>query len=206
MEELKKLINEWASFVEKNQKGTVEDFCKYFLARSERRMPEKSRAKPPDPDGHFMKVIMRFAQSYALYARIALKDTPMPDSENFVFLAASRSMGESRRTDLINFVMVDLSTGSDILNRLVRDAYLRERGDPADKRSKLISITVAGEKVLRECFRKTVLARKIFLKGLSSEDKRLCVLILEPLEVRHSVLSVESKNKTIEEIAEEMEA
>jgi DNA-binding MarR family transcriptional regulator len=206
MKELMRLINEWAAFMEKNPKATVENFCKYFLAKSERVTPEKNKVKPPDLDGHFMKVIMRLSQSYIIYARIALKNTHLPIYEYFTFLAVSRALGESRKSDVINFAMIDLSTGSDILSRLIKDGYLKERTDPNDKRSKLISITSAGEKVLQECFKKTLIARRLFLKGLSDEDKKLCIQILEPSETRHSVISVESKNKSIEEIEREYDA
>jgi len=187
--------------MDKNPKGSVETFCKYVLARTEKAGREKSSVRPPDLDGHFMKVIMRFSQAYNLYARIALKNTGIPLHENFTVLAVSRALGESRKSDVINFAMIDLSTGSDILNRLVKEGYLKERTDPDDKRSKLIAITSSGEKALHECFKKTLIARKILLKGLGDEDKKLCIQILEPHENRHSVISVESKNRSIEDIA-----
>lgn len=205
MEELKKLINEWVAFLEKDPEGTVENFCKYFLARSARTAQEKkSRIKPPDPDGHFMKVIMRLAQAYHIYAKIALRDTSLPVYDSFVFLAASRSLGEAKKTDIIHYAMMDISTGSDILNRLIKDDYLKDRTDPDDKRSRLISITPEGEKVLQACFKKTAIARRILLKDLDDNDKKLCIQILEPVEARHSVLSIESKNKSIEELEKEL--
>lgn len=206
MEELKKLINEWAAFIEKKPEGTVENFCRYFLAKSERAVPSKKNvAQPPDLDAHFMKVIMRLSQSYSIYAKIALKDTSLPVYDNFVLLAVSRLLGEAKKTDVINYAMMDMSTGIDILNRLIKEGYLKDRIDPNDKRSKLISITSAGEKVLKEGFKKTFTARKIFLKGLNDDDKRLCIQILEPLEIKHSSMSVESRNKSIEEIGREID-
>lgn len=205
MEELKKLINEWVAFVEKKPQGTVENFCRYFLMKSEKSpQSEKKAVQPPDLDGHFMKVIMRLSQSYSIYAKIALKDTMLPVYENFVFLAVSRLLREAKKTDIINYTMMDISTGSDILNRLINEGYLKVRNDPDDKRSKLISITTVGEKVLKECFKKTFTARRMFLNGLSDEDKKICIQILEPLEMRHSTKSVESRNKSIDEIEKEM--
>jgi DNA-binding MarR family transcriptional regulator len=205
MEELKKLINEWVAFVEKKPQGTVENFCQYFLLKSEKSVKaDKKILQPTDLDGHFMKVMMRLSQSYSIYAKIALRDTQLPAYENFVFLAVSRLLKEAKKSDIINYTMMDISTGSDILNRLTNEGYLKVRNDPDDKRSKLISITSAGEKVLKECFKKTFVARRILLKGLTDEDKKLCIQILEPLEMRHSTKSIESRNKSIEEIEKEM--
>ena len=147
---------------------------------------------------------MRLSQSYSIYSKIALKDTRLPVYENFVFLAVSRLLGEAKKTDIINYTMMDISTGSDILNRLIKDGYVKDRTDPDDKRSKLITITSVGEKVLRECFKKTLIARRLFLKGLSDDDKKLCIQILEPLEIKHATKSIESKNKSIEEIEEDI--
>ena len=203
MEELKKLINEWAAFVDRDPRATVENFCKYFLAKSARSATQKKgKPKPADLDGHFMKVIMRLSQSYNIYAKIALKHTMLPAYDSFVFLAVSNSLGEAKKSDIIQYAMMDLSTGSDILNRLIHDGYLKDRTDPDDKRSKLISITAAGERVLHECFKKTLIARKAFLHDLNDDDKKLCIQILEPVEQRHSILSMESKNRSIEEVEE----
>ena len=132
--------------------------------------------------------------------RIALKDTPLAATEKFVFLAALNVIGESSKTQVISYAMMEMSTGGDILNRLLKDNFIAQRNDPNDKRSKLISITDKGIEVLQQCFEKTAMVRKILLQGLTEDEEKICVQILYPIQEKHTKLAVESKNKSIEEI------
>ncbi len=149
-----------------------------------------------------MKVIARLHLSYNVYLRIALKDTPLAAIEKFAFLAALNVIGESSKTQVINYAMMEMSTGSDILKRLMKDQFISQRNDPDDKRSKLIKITEKGLQVLQQCFERTAMIRSILLRDLTEDEEKICVQILYPIQEKHAKLAVESKNKTIEEILE----
>jgi len=117
-----------------------------------------------------------------------------------MFCTALNNLGESRKSDVINYAMLEISTGTDILNRLIKKGFINQRIDPDDKRSKLLTLTSTGITALNKCYKKASMARELFLADFTEDDKKLAIQILYPLQEKHSRLSVKSKGKTIEEI------
>jgi DNA-binding MarR family transcriptional regulator len=205
MEEVVQLVTRWADFKKVYADGTIEEFHRFELAKRDNGALASEHIKGKDPqstDNRFMKVIARLHLSYNVYLRIALKDTPLAAIEKFAFLAALNVIGESSKTQVINYAMMEMSTGSDILKRLMKDQFISQRNDPDDKRSKLIKITEKGLQVLQQCFERTAMIRSILLRDLTEDEEKICVQILYPIQEKHAKLAVESKNKTIEEILE----
>jgi len=203
MKEIVKLITQWSDFQDVYPNASTEDFFRYELAKMDSGALALEHIKGYDPketSNRFMKVISRLHLSYNVYLRIALKGTQLASTDKFKFLAGLYVLGESSKTEVINYAMMEMSTGSDILNRLLKDDFIFQRNDPNDKRAKLITITEKGTHVLQQCFKKTKMVRKILLKDLSENDMKICVQMLYPIEEKHSKLAVESKNKTIEEL------
>lgn len=203
MEEVVQLVTRWAEFRKVYPDGTIEEFHRFELAKRDNGALASEHIKGNDPQStsnRFMKVIARLHLSYNVYLRIALKDTPLAAIEKFAFLAALNVIGESSKTQVINYAMMEMSTGSDILKRLMKDQFISQRNDPNDKRSKLIKITDKGLQVLQQCFERTAMIRSILLRDLTEDEEKICVQILYPIQEKHTKLAVESKNKTIKEI------
>jgi DNA-binding MarR family transcriptional regulator len=152
----------------------------------------------------FMMTVSRSTLAFWVYMRIALRDTPLPTVEDIMLCAALYNLGESRKTDIINFAMMEISTGTGNLNRLIEKGFVEERIDPDDKRSKLLVLSSSGAKALKQCFAKAKMARDIFLADLTEDDKRLVASILNPLQEKHSRLAIARKGKSIEEIHTEV--
>lgn len=101
---------------------------------------------------------------------------------------------------LINYAMLEISTGTDIINRLIKKGFILQRTDTNDKRSRLLTLSDQGRAALSQSYQKAAVAREILLVGLTVDDKKLVAHILYPVQEKHSRLSVENKGKTIEEI------
>lgn len=207
MEKIILILQEWAVFEKGHPQGEFEDFCHYYLAklksRKEKR-PEIKTLHPIDLNGKVARAVTRTHLSLWVYMRIALKNTPIEAIEQFMFMAALNALGECRKTDVINHAMMEISTGTGILNRLIKKKFVDERIDPKDTRSKLLTITKAGRSVLMKCFKKSAMVREILFAGLTEDDKQLIAYLLDPVHEKHAMLSVESKHKTIEEIFSEI--
>lgn len=147
-----------------------------------------------------MMTVSRTTLAFWVYMRVALKETQMQSIESLMICAALNNLGESRKTDVINSAMLEFSTGTDIINRLIKKGFIHQRIDPEDKRSRLLTISESGKTALFQCFKKSALAREILLNDLTDDDKKLVAHILYPVQEKHTRLSVENKSKTIEEI------
>ena len=202
MEEIIHILQKWADYRKAHPRSEFEDFCRFHLA-SKTLKTSSSTQKTPMPsntDGLFMMSLTRSTLAFWVYMRIALRDTPLPTIESIMFCSALNNLGESRKTDVINYAMMEISTGTDILNRLIKKGFINQRIDPRDKRSKLLTLTSSGVTALKKCYKKASMAREFFLSDLTEDDKKQVINILFPLQEKHSRLSVESKGKTIEEI------
>jgi DNA-binding MarR family transcriptional regulator len=197
------LVNEWANFEEQHANASIEDFCRYYLVRKREINNDcilYEGIVPPDLNSSLSKLLNRISLIFSIYARIALKNTELKKIEEFFILSALMLKGEFRKTDLINYNLMELSTGIDILNKLTNDGLIFEKPAPNDKRSKIISLTAKGESVLVNSFKEIKKSSDILFNDMSSQDKNLCMQLLSNVEINHSKLVVENKNKSIDEI------
>ena len=202
MEEVILVLQKWADYRKTHPRSDFEAFCRFYLSRQQ--APKNTRspkmARPTDANGLFMMSLSRSTLAFWVYMRIALKDTPLPSIEDIMFCSALNNLGESRKTDVINYAMLEISTGTDILNRLIKKGFIHQRVDPDDKRAKLLTLTASGVTALKKCYKKASMARELFLADLSEDDKSTVIQILYPLQEKHARLAIESKGRTIEEI------
>jgi len=207
MEDVIEVLQRWSEY-RKDHPGTgFEDFCRYYLAGQQVKRPKGAGAKKPQPvdtDGMFMMSVSRSTLAFWVYMRMALRDTALPTIEDIMLCSALYQLGESRKTDVINHAMMEISTGTGNLNRLIEKGFVGERIDPDDKRSKLLTLSDTGTTVLLQCFAKAKLAREIFLADLTEDDKKLVANILSPLQEKQSRLAIARKGKSIEEIHDEV--
>jgi DNA-binding MarR family transcriptional regulator len=203
MEEIIIVLQQWAAYRKRHPASDFTEFCRFYLAKpgqkSQHRTPPHPSG-PPDLDSLFMMTVSRSTLSFWVYMRIALRDMPLSSIESIMLCSALNNLGECRKSDLINVAMLEISTGTDILNRLIDKGLINQRIDPGDKRSKLLSLNPAGLSALKKCYKKAALAREIFLAGLTDDEKELVAQILNPLQQKHSRFSIENKGRTIEEI------
>ena len=81
---------------------------------------------------------------------------------------------------------------------------LEERGDPADKRARLIKLTEKGREVLHHCYRQAGKVSDIVLSDLSEQDILLATQLLRGIEIKHAPLIFELRDKPLNEIYEKV--
>lgn len=207
MNNVVKLVNEWAAFERIYPDAGIEDFCRHYLV-SQREQTESENLfggfVPPEPNAYLMKLMGWIVGIFSLYAQIALRDLALPQLESFYFLNSLKYLGEARKTDLINANLFEFSTGIDILNRMTKADLISERTDPSDRRSRLVTITPKGEEILHQCYARLSKVGQIIFGEMPEEDKRLCIQLLRGVESRHSKYCLTAKNKTLDEIYDDM--
>jgi DNA-binding MarR family transcriptional regulator len=198
------LVNEWARFEQRYPEGTIEEFCRRYLItqREKKEIGTNFRGViPPQVDAYLSKLMGRICQILLLYGEVAMKGvSEIGRMEDFYFLNSVTHLGESRKTDIINYNFLELSSGIDVLNRLQKNKLIEERTDPADKRARLIKATTKGEKVLSKCYEVLIKVSDIVFWDMSQEDKKLCIQLLKGVEIKHAKIVMELRNKSLDEI------
>ena len=201
------LVNTWAEFETRYPKGSIEDFCRHVLAR-QRSKTVKGKfvggVIPPFNDGLLLKIVGRITKLNMFYAQKALEGTEINQIEEFGVLATISQDGNPRKTDVIYSSLLDLSSGSDMLNRLKKRGLIREYRDDHDKRSRRVELTVKGKRVMELCYERITRNVRMLMSDLNDDDKELCVHVLKEVEIKFSALRANHKDMPFEKIYKEV--
>jgi DNA-binding MarR family transcriptional regulator len=201
------LVNEWGRFEQRHPDGNLEDFCRYYLAQHRER-PEKGvlvgGVVPPINDGLLLKIIGRINKLNMAYSNKALEGTELNQIEEFGLLLTIKQDGNPKKTEVIYANLFELSSGTDMLNRMKKRGLLREVNDKEDKRSKRLELTAKGERTTEQCFGRIRKNAKMLVSGLNEEDKELCIQLLKGIEIKFSAMWPQHKNKDFDEIYKEV--
>jgi DNA-binding MarR family transcriptional regulator len=205
MKPIVQLVEEWTAFEAESEQHSVEAFCRYYL--------QKQRPKPKHPgkkgerimNGAFLlKTVGRIMSAYSLYFRSAVSHIEAGPAENFYYLNGLMHLGEVRKSDLINHMFAETTTGMEVINRLIRQAEVEERPSPDDKRAKLIKVTDKGLKALDEYYKVSGKVVEMTFKDVADDVLVDCYEMLKYCEQRNSVKAIENKNKPFDRMYEDI--
>lgn len=198
-----KLVNEWGSFEAKYPGANIDDFCRHYLATHQKQKikgPLTGGVVPPTSEGLLLKLIGRINKLNMSYANGALEGTGLNQVEEFGMLLTIQQEGSPRKTDIIYANLFELSSGTDMLNRLKRRGLIKEYDDKDDKRSKRIELTPPGEKAIILCTAQMRKVSGMITKDLSEDDKQLCIQLLKNIEIKFSKYWQHHKGQTFDDI------
>ncbi|MBR2649041.1 MAG: winged helix DNA-binding protein [Sediminibacterium sp.] len=120
-----------------------------------------------------------------IYSKIALDYSSKISLEEFSFLATLSTYEGCTKTELINQMIFEKSTGIELIKRLIKNGLAKEEINPSDKRSKLIFITDKGKGTLYGAFGQMELVSKAITSCLDNAEKKALHFILAKLENHH---------------------
>ena len=100
------LVNQWATFEEKHPDGSIEDFCRFYIAHQRRQENESEGTLvggvvPRFPAALLMKIVGRIGKLNMAYSNIALDGTGWNQIEEFGILQTILKEKNPRKTDVI---------------------------------------------------------------------------------------------------------
>lgn len=124
----------------------------------------------------------RYAKSYI---KKALQDTNLATVEDFTCLALLLTHNNLSKTALIQMSLLEKASGTEVLNRLLKNNFVHQWDDPNDKRGKRIAITEQGIALLYEVFKDMNRVGSIITAKLSTSEKYTLQYLLQKLEDFH---------------------
>jgi DNA-binding MarR family transcriptional regulator len=201
------LVNHWSDFEQSHPKGTIEEFCRHYLGHQKRKKiegPLVGGVVPSLNDGLLLKIIGRISKLTMAYANMALKETELRQIEEFGILQTIRKENNPKKTEVIYANLFELSSGTDMLNRLKKRGLIKEYADKDDKRSKRIELTAKGQKAAAACTLKVQKNAIMLMNDLTDDDKDLCIQLLQNIEIKFSALWQKHKGKEFDDIYDEV--
>ena len=140
----------------------------------------------------------RYAKSYI---KKALLHTSLATSEDFTCLAILLTHSSLSKSELIQLNLIEKTSGTEIINRLLSNELVNQWDDQEDKRSKRIAISKKGKELLYVVFADMNHVSKIITGKLTLSEKITLQYLLQQLEDFHFGLhnnkSITNKNDIV---------
>jgi DNA-binding MarR family transcriptional regulator len=133
-------------------------------------------------------ILYRFAKAFS---KNMLEQSNINSIDEFTYLMALMVNGPSNKTILIDHMVQEKSTGTEILKRLLTKKYISEKANKEDKRSKLLNITPSGMAALQKALPLMETASRHVTQFLNKQEKETLVVLLKKLELGHRALQHE---------------
>ncbi|MEH6305898.1 winged helix DNA-binding protein [Olivibacter sp. CPCC 100613] len=202
------LVNHWGEFEKKHPEGSIADFCRYFLAQQDKEEELEGLlvggVVPYFREGLLLKIIGRISKLNMAYANIALKETGLNQIEEFGILQTIKQEKSPRKTEVIYANLFELSSGTDMMNRLQKRGLIKEYADKEDRRSKRVELTAKGENTAELSEARIKKNAAMLLNSLTADDQELCIQLLKGVEVRLSEHWQKQKGKNFDAIYNEL--
>ena len=185
----------------KNQiySSNIEGFKKWILDRNSNN--EGSEIDEPiwegkengrSPESAISTLIIHMNRYAKTYSKSAIADSDFNTQEEFIYLINLQAFGEMTKTELIKKNVQDKSSGILIINRLIKQGWIKQTNSQTDKRSKVLHITENGKITLEKQMEKIRNATKIVTGNLDYNEKMELIRILDKLDKFH--LPIFSRN------------
>ena len=130
---IQELINRWGEFEQKTGSEDMADFGRWLSCNSPAKMeeqPKEQSALSEEAESHidfykkmpkgrqFLTLLSRASRFLDFYIKKAFEGTEISSRLEFQFLISIHEMKNPRKTDVIYFNLVELSTGVEVLKRM----------------------------------------------------------------------------------------
>lgn len=139
------------------------------------------------PESVISTLILHLNRYARIYSKNAISKSPFTSMDDVIFLINLQHLGTMTKTKLIELNIHEKSTGTQIINRLINNGYVKESSNRRDKRSKEICITYSGSQALEQVMDNVRKATRIVAGDITLEEKLQLIRILQKLEFYHSV-------------------
>ncbi|HEX3935857.1 MAG TPA: winged helix DNA-binding protein, partial [Puia sp.] len=190
------LITAWDEFTaDYPYTVSVDAFCNYYQFRPSLKSKSKKTAFS------LARRIGRVAAIQRTCLRLAFKNIPEIEPEWYYFLHSINEEKEVRKTDAISItLLLEPTTGIDILNRMIKAGLLDEEQAVYDKRSRLLRLTPKGEATLKKAEQQVKIVTDLLFSPNLDEVWRHVDDCLAGTEYKLGSLLAEHRPKTLEEV------
>lgn len=161
MSELVELITKWESFKHEFPTGTIHDFGKWLTMESGVAEPVQTEtfgALDPQFDKYAEQqktamqagyLIGKLYQYLMIYTKPVMKKYGLHSMDDFGYLATVDWHRKISKSKACAAMLQEVTTGMDIIKRLIAIGYLNEIPDRSDRRQKFLQLTSKGKKILQ---------------------------------------------------------
>ncbi|MFM2290528.1 MAG: hypothetical protein RIS29_341 [Bacteroidota bacterium] len=144
-----------------------------------------------------ISLLFRYAKGYI---KKALKDSKINTVDEFSFLITLMTRESMSKTELITHQIMEKTSGTDIINRLLKQGFIDQYDDEDDKRIIRVRITPVGRTELIAILPQMRTVSQIVAGNLTDTEKTTLAYILRKLEVFHNDIFLNKRTADLNEL------
>ena len=141
--------------------------------------------------------MFRYAKGYI---KKALRDSAIKTADEFSFLMTLMTYDSLSKSELIQKQVMEKTSGTEIINRMIKMGLIESFNDEADKRSVRVKMTVAGRMEIIKILPEMQKVSKIVTGNLNETEKSTMAYMLRKLEHYHNDIFTNKKDSELEEL------
>lgn len=211
IEFLKKLLDHVGGYQEQGGKNDLKEFSIYLRDQAfKAEVPEVGKDFDPNnfrnyksyPEVEFSTLLTGLFRFAKHYLKKAFAKTAFKTLDEFGFLASILRAGSLLKNEVINLHMLEISSGSEIIKRLIKNGLVYEFPDEKDRRAKRVALTDEGRKEIMAAFTEMHVVSKIIIGNLTEAELLEALTVFNKLTYFHQQIHKEDKHTSLEELTE----
>jgi DNA-binding MarR family transcriptional regulator len=147
----------------------------------------------------------RLARLWAWYCKKLFAGLPLSSYQDFLILACVAGKGNPKKNEVIAESLLETTTGTDNIRKLVNMRLLRESHDSNDKRAIRLQLSAKGLTALQTTTQALMKTAPMIAAPLEAKQRALIAPLLVQMNEFHTYLYGEHSNASIDELRVEIE-
>ena len=195
------LVNLFEAFHNETGSDDVKEFSVWLNRRIHEPDKQKGKGNINVEDNRFIVWnIHRLSKYFRWYAKSFLNANGLNSMDEYFFLVSINNRGTPAKNEVYKDTISELTTGTQMMKRLIEIGMVKEIVDKKDKRIKRVELTAKGERTRENVLEQS--KKDLLLKAgnLSEEEKIQLKSSLTYLEKFHGEIYQNDGGKSIDEI------
>ncbi|MGD8778353.1 MAG: winged helix DNA-binding protein [Ignavibacteria bacterium] len=151
-------------------------------------------------DDQISFILLNMHRLIKFYVKKATDGTKLVSIDDIHFLLYLKENGSMKKREIISFNVTEMSSGIEVIKRLIKNELVEDFEDPNDKRSKRVKLTTKGYDEINKITSTFVDIHRLFTSPLTSNEKFPLLASLSKLYNFHFNIFNSEKNITLQEI------
>lgn len=182
------LIEQWELFIKTSKSSDLREFAEWLL--SQKKIEKTGAVKKPDladKNEEYLAAnyVSRLNKYVKAYVKPLLHDNRLANADEFSILSLISQMDRPTKREVSKANVMELSTGIDMIRRLLKAKYIKEETHENDARAKRLTLTEDGREVLMAIYKRLAVLEQKVLGDLPKDDKMELLRLLDYLNKYH---------------------
>ncbi|MBX3042286.1 MAG: MarR family transcriptional regulator [Candidatus Kapabacteria bacterium] len=195
--EIINLLRKWSDFKLSNKESDLYDFGRWLTDNSDTQpnhivvpILKTGKVLTDEYSGEVQFLasyfITRMNKFIKIYTKEIFNEYGLTGGDDFSFLALIDKMDRPNKKELCLANLTEITTGMDIIKKLVKLGYTEEIADDYDKRAKRLIITEKGRFTANAVYSRLNRLREDVLGDLTGDERTVIIRFLERLNTYHT--------------------